>query len=254
MAGYLAEDAAHAALAEARRFEEFNRRFAFLFHDLKNLVSQMALVARNAERHADNPDFRADMIATLRDTSQRMSTILARLTQTPAGSGRPRHGRPARAGGADRRRAPRAASDPRHRRARPCDGDPGGAGNRDRPCLDSRNPDGASAPGVRHAGGGRGQFRGSDRGAGMTPAFVRDELFKPFVSGKANGFGLGARRARSSPRWADGWRWKAAKGRGRATASSCRHRHGWRRRRDREQTRSAGRRRRRTATPAALGL
>jgi len=31
-----------------------------------------------------------------------------------------------------------------------------------------------------------------DRGHGMTPAFVRDRLFKPFVSSKPHGFGIGA--------------------------------------------------------------
>lgn len=31
-----------------------------------------------------------------------------------------------------------------------------------------------------------------DRGAGMSRAFIRDELFKPFVSTKEGGFGLGA--------------------------------------------------------------
>ena len=31
-----------------------------------------------------------------------------------------------------------------------------------------------------------------DQGAGMTRAFIRDELFKPFVSTKEGGFGLGA--------------------------------------------------------------
>ena len=53
------------ALANAQRFEEFNRRFAFILHDIKNLVSQLSLLARNAERRADNPEFRADMVATL---------------------------------------------------------------------------------------------------------------------------------------------------------------------------------------------
>ena len=42
VASYLAEDAAHAALAEAQRFDEFNRRFAFIAHDVKNLASQSA--------------------------------------------------------------------------------------------------------------------------------------------------------------------------------------------------------------------
>ncbi|HEV2867531.1 MAG TPA: XrtA/PEP-CTERM system histidine kinase PrsK, partial [Allosphingosinicella sp.] len=63
-ASYIAEARGQQALADARRFDEFNRRFAFIMHDIKNLVSQLSLVARNAERHAANPEFRADMIAT----------------------------------------------------------------------------------------------------------------------------------------------------------------------------------------------
>ncbi|NNC73314.1 MAG: PEP-CTERM system histidine kinase PrsK, partial [Sphingomonadaceae bacterium] len=45
-ASYLAEAQGQEALAEGRRFDEFNRRFAFIMHDLKNLVSQLSLVAR----------------------------------------------------------------------------------------------------------------------------------------------------------------------------------------------------------------
>jgi F420 biosynthesis protein FbiB-like protein len=61
-ASYLSEALGQQALDDAQRFEEFNRRFAFIIHDVKNLVSQLSLLARNAERHADNPDFRADMV------------------------------------------------------------------------------------------------------------------------------------------------------------------------------------------------
>ena len=67
------------ALAKAQRFEEFNRRFAFILHDIKNLVSQLSLVTRNAERHADNPEFRADMVATLQSSVGKMNDLLARL-------------------------------------------------------------------------------------------------------------------------------------------------------------------------------
>ena len=81
VASYIAEARGQQALAEARRFDEFNRRFAFIMHDIKNLVSQIGLVARNAERHADNPEFRADMILTLKDCAERMNTLLARLSQ-----------------------------------------------------------------------------------------------------------------------------------------------------------------------------
>jgi signal transduction histidine kinase len=36
----------------------------------------------------------------------------------------------------------------------------------------------------------------TDRGVGMTEAFIRDQLFRPFTSSKASGFGLGAFQAR----------------------------------------------------------
>src|SRR5690606_27440792 len=35
-----------------------------------------------------------------------------------------------------------------------------------------------------------------DRGCGMAPAFVREQLFRPFVSSKPGGFGIGAFEAR----------------------------------------------------------
>ncbi|MEO8141937.1 MAG: XrtA/PEP-CTERM system histidine kinase PrsK, partial [Sphingomicrobium sp.] len=79
-ASSLAEAHGQQALAQAQQFDEFNRRFAFILHDVKNLVSQLSLVARNAERHADNPEFRADMIATLRSSVGKMTDLLARLS------------------------------------------------------------------------------------------------------------------------------------------------------------------------------
>ena len=42
-ASSLAEAHGQEALSNAQRFEEFNRRFAFILHDIKNLVSQLSL-------------------------------------------------------------------------------------------------------------------------------------------------------------------------------------------------------------------
>src|SRR4051812_8289074 len=78
-ASSLAEALGQEALSQAQRFEEFNRRFAFILHDIKNLVSQLSLLARNAERHSDNPEFRSDMVATLRSSVGKMNELLARL-------------------------------------------------------------------------------------------------------------------------------------------------------------------------------
>jgi putative PEP-CTERM system histidine kinase len=87
LASYLAEQSGQEALSEASRFDEFNRRIAFVMHDIKNLASQLSLLARNAEKHADNPEFRADMLVTLRNSSDKLNGLLARLGRYGAGGG-----------------------------------------------------------------------------------------------------------------------------------------------------------------------
>jgi len=42
----------------------------------------------------------------------------------------------------------------------------------------------------------RGEIQIIDTGKGMAPGFVRNGLFKPFVSSKSGGFGIGALEAR----------------------------------------------------------
>lgn len=200
VASYLAEERAQSALAEARRFEEFNRRFAFILHDVKNIVSQLSLVARNAVRHADNPDFRADMVATLNESATRMNDLLARLSERePA---REQALRPVAL-------ATIAAGSVARFRAR-------GAVVVDGPATlyASADPtrlqqvidhlvhnalDAGGADPVRIALGETGDrvwVEVVDTGIGMTAQFIRDELFRPFVSSKPSGFGIGAFEAR----------------------------------------------------------
>lgn len=200
-ASYLAEERAHQALADARRFDEFNRRFAFILHDIKNLASQLSLVARNAERHADNPEFRADMIDTLRSSADQMTTLLARLSRQAM----PRAEVPratdvaaVAAGIAAERRAGHpvvfdsarpvwAAADRgrleqvlRHLVQNAAEASPPAE-----PVMLSAFHEGACAV-----------IEVVDRGCGMSPAFVRDHLFRPFASTKDGGFGIGAFEAR----------------------------------------------------------
>ena len=80
IASYLAEQQATRALTEARQFEAFNRRFAFVMHDIKNLVSQLSLMVKNASKHRDNPDFREDMIRTVEDSVDKMNRLLTKLS------------------------------------------------------------------------------------------------------------------------------------------------------------------------------
>ncbi len=78
-ASYLALEEAARALAEARQFEGFNRLSAFVVHDLKNLIAQLSLLVKNAERHKSNPEFIDDMILTIENSVGKMSRLMAQL-------------------------------------------------------------------------------------------------------------------------------------------------------------------------------
>lgn len=198
-ASYLAEDRAHAALADAARFDEFNRRFAFIMHDIKNLVSGVSLVARNAERHADNPDFRADMIATLKDSAARMNALLARLSQhhrSPTEPAQPVDVAALALRLATARRAQHPVTVAGEGIAL---AQPGRLeqllGHLLQNAIEASAPGGAIALIVGDAGG-HVHVEVVDHGCGMSAAFVRDHLFRPFASSKPDGFGIGAYEAR----------------------------------------------------------
>jgi len=201
-ASYIAEARSQQALADAQRFDEFNRRFAFILHDIKNLVSQLSLVARNAERHADNPEFRADMIATLQSSVKKMNDLLARLSP-----GAPRDSDPARpveigplveAVAAVRRRAHpvRLFTAP----GLVAMADPGGLeqalGHLVQNAIEASAPNDPVVVRCFESGGDI-AIEVIDRGHGMASEFVRTRLFQPFASTKETGFGIGAYEARA---------------------------------------------------------
>lgn len=88
-ASYLAQHEAANALMVARQFESFNRMSTFVVHDLKNLVSQLSLLLSNAEKHKQNPEFQQDMVETVYLSVQKMKRLLEKLSgsdsaETPA--------------------------------------------------------------------------------------------------------------------------------------------------------------------------
>jgi len=201
-ASSLAESHGQQALMNAQRFEDFNRRFAFILHDVKNLVSQLSLLARNAERHADNADFRADMVATLKGSVGKMNELLARLAPTP--DQRPARPEPtplrpvvASAVAANRRDHDVmllgdgnlwAMADPLMLEQT--------IGHLVQNAVDASTP---SQPVTVRMGGDDQQvlITVADCGAGMDAEFVRTRLFQPFASTKQGGFGVGAFEAKS---------------------------------------------------------
>lgn len=201
-ASSLAEAHGQQALMDAQRFEEFNRRFAFILHDIKNLVSQLSLVTRNAERHADNPEFRADMIATLKSSVGKMNELLARLAPK-AGSGgasstslfplraivaaavaAKRRGHEVRLLGAT---APMVRGDAAALEQ--------ALGHLIQNAVDASPADQPVTVKVG-AGSDRVEIEIIDKGCGMDAEFVRSRLFQPFASTKEAGFGIGAYEAR----------------------------------------------------------
>ena len=212
-ASYIAESQAQVALDEAGKFEEFNRRFAFIIHDIKNLVSQLSLVARNAQRHADNPAFRADMVATLQSSVGKMNDLLARLApRATARTGMPTDqvdlvellGQVA---AVKRLAHPFLVVAPlppdTQSEAYVIRGDPGRIEqlllHLVQNAIDASTPDAPITLGLRHAGETV-IATIADQGNGMSQRFIAQELFRPFRSTKTGGFGIGAYEAREITR------------------------------------------------------
>lgn len=202
LASYLAEHALQAALAEASRFDDFHRRIAFVMHDIKNLASQLSLLARNAELHSDNPEFRADMLVTLRNSADKLNNLLARLSRYVGGGGADRLGD---VDATDVVKQVAAQFREQHSvllaECQQC------TVSANRESLEQvlvhlvQNAIDASADGVPVllsviTDGLHARIEVVDSGCGMSPDFVRTRLFKPFVSSKQGGFGIGAFEAR----------------------------------------------------------
>jgi putative PEP-CTERM system histidine kinase len=78
---YLALLQTSEALNQANQFEAFNRLSAFVVHDLKNLIAQLELVVKNAERHKSNPEFMDDAVKTIGNAVSKMGRLLTQLRQ-----------------------------------------------------------------------------------------------------------------------------------------------------------------------------
>ena len=201
-ASSIAEAQGQRALANAQRFEEFNRRFAFILHDIKNLVSQLSLLTRNAERHADNAEFRADMIATLRSSIGKMNELLAKLSPQAAARPERMEPQPLR----DILSAAIAARRSGHEVR--LLGDCNQWAEVDAAALEQAvghllqnaiEASRADQPVSVRVGGGADEvtITVSDTGCGMDADFIRSRLFQPFASTKPDGFGIGAFEAQS---------------------------------------------------------
>lgn len=207
VAMFLSERRAAERLHDQRALADHARRFAFVAHDVKNVASQLTLVLANAEHNISDPEFQQDMLLTVGASAQRINALIARLRE-PEAEQPPARIAPLETVQAVLREvahpveieaaepeacciaiAPdRFAAALRHLLDNAIEASPAGEPVRialrreaDRVLLDI-----------------------IDRGPGMTPEFVRDRLFRPLVSGRADGNGIGAWQARDLLRGAGG--------------------------------------------------
>lgn len=196
-AGFLAKMQATEALLEARKFDAFNKMSAFVVHDLKNIVTQLSLMLKNAERHRSNPEFQEDMLMTVNHSVERMRQLMMQLREgaTPPGTAcgvnlpdviqriqkeKMDQGRSVEIKLHDRV-ATRGHEDRLERVI----------GHLVQNALDATGPTGNVWVSLEKRGD-RAALEVGDTGHGMSSEFIRERLFKPFQSTKQAGMGIGA--------------------------------------------------------------
>lgn len=211
-ASFLSESKAVSTIEQDRQFARFNRQYAFVAHDVKNILSQLTVMLKNFERHAANPEFQRDMFTTIGNTVDRLQKLMQRLSRLAEGGGSADET-------TDVALTP-LLRDIIERRQKSLDN-----GLRlkvalpDREIVMHSSPERLSAvidhllSNALEASGSGGSVRVGvasrdgrviidieDDGQGMTSDFIRDRLFTPFKSTKIAGFGVGAYQCREFAR------------------------------------------------------
>jgi putative PEP-CTERM system histidine kinase len=190
---------AQAQLAEERQasadLDALHRFTAFYLHDFKNLIARLSLVAQNAVRHGEDPEFRAEAMKTVGRTAEQMSDLVAQLSRRS-----PAHGRVVEVDVADLVRGTIASLGPEFGARFEPPAEP--AGNVRAVAdqlqqvvlnllLNARQAGGDGGVDVAVAPGGASvRLVVADHGPGI-PAERLRTLFRPFQSEKPGGFGIG---------------------------------------------------------------
>ena len=197
---------AQAQLGEERQasaeLDALNRFAAFYLHDFKNLTARLSLVAQNAAKHGDDPEFRAQAMRTVGRTAEQMTELITQLSRRS-----PAHGRVATV---DVRALVEGTIDSlgpdfgaRLEPARDVEGDVLAVPeqlqqvvlnlllNAKQASERTGTPGDSPAVVVRVDGaGGRVRLEVADHGPGIPPERLRN-LFQPFRSTTPGGFGIG---------------------------------------------------------------
>ena len=196
-ASFLAKMQATEALLEVRKFDAFNKMSAFVVHDLKNIVTQLSLMLKNAEKHRDNPEFQQDMLMTVDHAVERMRQLMLQLREGAKPPGgicgvnlvdiiqriqKDKHSQGHQIDVRFDGRLVARGHDERLERV---------LGHLVQNALDASAPDGKVWVTIERQND-KAAVEVGDTGHGMSQEFIRDRLFKPFQSTKAAGMGIGA--------------------------------------------------------------
>lgn len=196
-ASFLAQMQATEALLEVRKFDAFNKMSAFVVHDLKNIVTQLSLMMKNAKRLQGNPEFQQDMLMTVENSLDKMRQLMLQLREGAKPTGTV-HG-VALAGIAQR--IARVAEGRGRELELDLGDEPVARGQDERleriighmvqNAFDATDPPGRVWLRLGREAG-MAQVEVGDTGRGMSAEFVRERLFKPFQTTKQAGMGIGA--------------------------------------------------------------
>lgn len=195
--GYLDQVQATEALLEARKFDAFNRMSAFVVHDLKNIVTQLSLMMKNAKRLRDNPEFQQDMLDTVENSLEKMRQLMLQLRE-----GDKPHGL---SSGVDLEqialRLAAAAKGKGRVLELSLQSGVSTRGHLERVervvghvvqnAFDATPVEG-SVRLTLDAQGSQARVQIEDTGCGMSEEFIQNRLFKPFQTTKESGMGIGA--------------------------------------------------------------
>jgi putative PEP-CTERM system histidine kinase len=184
-------------ITRGKELEAFQAMSAFFVHDLKNAASTLSLTLQNLPVHFDDPAFRSDALRGIGETASRINELISRLTAL-------RHlevnlaevdlnlvvddALKALNGTANIKVLKDLRLEPKLR----LDRDQLGSviTNLLLNARDAVGPDGE----VRIKTAQNGNWAGvsiADNGCGMTPAFLKSSLFRPFQTTKKRGLGIG---------------------------------------------------------------
>jgi putative PEP-CTERM system histidine kinase len=207
LAAYLVQEETAQSLADARQLEDFNKRFAFVVHDIKNTIGQLRLMVSNITKFGDEKEFRDDMVITLGNSVERLEGMLKSLTVV--GGQRPDSGSDHQAIDLIKflEKFTKEKCALGHNIALDSSLSNTSLVRTDFVILhrvlehvvSNALEAGASGMAVNinlTAGKNTVQIAIADRGSGMTQQFVNEELFRPLKTTKRGGFGIGGYQVR----------------------------------------------------------